>query len=392
MKHLLSLLLVPALVAQIQPAQAALTPKAALERLFTTRPLQVNWFAPSFLSQVPLAQIDQILTSIKAELGDYQGVQPEGNTFLVIFQRGAVPSRIVLDDQGRIAGLLFKPPRSAAINPEQAIAQLKALPGETSLLIREGSNDRAAWNSDRPLSVGSAFKLAVLAALQQQIQSGKRSWQTVVPLQAGWKSLPSGFLQTWPEGSALTLQTLASLMISQSDNTATDGLISILGRPAIEAFSPRNRPFLTTREVFALKAAPNRGLLERYRVGNEADRRKVLEEISRVPLPDVGDLSIAPTVPEVEWFFTTGELCTLMTRVADLPLMGINPGVATPQDWNQIAFKGGSEPGVLNLTTWLKAKSGKTYCVSATWNNTEALDDARFTTLYSGILAGLKGQ
>jgi len=30
--------------------------------------------------------------------------------------------------------------------------------------------------------------------------------------------------------------------------------------------------------------------------------------------------------------------------------------------------------------------SGKTYCVSATWNNTATLDETRFETLYGGLL------
>lgn len=53
--------------------------------------------------------------------------------------------------------------------------------------------------------------------------------------------------------------------------------------------------------------------------------------------------------------------------------MTINPGVAKPKNWHKVAFKAGSEPGVLNLTTWLKAKNGKTYYISATWNNKEAV-------------------
>jgi hypothetical protein len=62
-----------------------------------------------------------------------------------------------------------------------------------------------------------------------------------------------------------------------------------------------------------------------------------------------------------------------------------------PSQWQQVSFKGGSEPGVLNLTTSLKAKNGKTYCVSATWNNAEAaIDETSFYILYSGILEGLR--
>ena len=33
--------------------------------------------------------------------------------------------------------------------------------------------------------------------------------------------------------------------------------------------------------------------------------------------------------------------------------MSINPGLASPDDWQYVAFKGGAMPGVLNFTTLL---------------------------------------
>ncbi len=92
----------------------------------------------------------------------------------------------------------------------------------------------------------------------------------------------------------------------------------------------------------------------------------------------------------MEWFFTAEELCELIEQVADLPLMNINPGVANAQNWQRVAFKGGSEPGVINMTTWLQGKNGKNYCVVATWNNSDAsLEESKFMALYSGVVAQL---
>jgi len=94
--------------------------------------------------------------------------------------------------------------------------------------------------------------------------------------------------------------------------------------------------------------------------------------------------------PEIESFFTTPQLCGLMQQVRGLPLMGTNPGVANPGDWAHVAYKGGSEPGVLNLTTAVAPKSGPTYCVSATWNYNAPLDETRFEVMYSGLLGALR--
>jgi beta-lactamase class A len=386
---------VPILFAQTQPVLVnpmKITPIAALERLFTSPSPQAEWFADSFLSQIPLTQIEQIVTEFQTSLGAYQSVQPDSEGYIVQFEKGKLLAQISVNETGQIIGLLLQP-RSEAIAPTEAIKLLQALPGQTNLLILEGNIELAAHNADQPLAVGSTFKLAVLAALQEQIEKGDRSWRDVVELRPEDKSLPSGILQTWFDGALLTVQTLATLMISQSDNTATDTLIHLMGRGAIAPFAARNRPFLTTREFFALKNPDNEALLRRYQTGDIQQKRQVLTELASAPLPDSSLFDSKPVVLDVEWFFSPRELCGLIQKVADLPLMSVNPGggLVNPAQWQRVSFKGGSEPGVINLTTSLKASSGKTYCVSATWNDSEAaLDETRFVTLYSGIIEGLR--
>ena len=274
---------------------------------------------------------------------------------------------------------------------EKATAEFKALPGEVSFLIKENESTLAQLNSTNPLAVASAFKLAVLKTLKSEIDSNKRSWSDVVTIKPEWKSLPSGILHGWEDGSPLTLKSLASLMMSVSDNTATDTLINLLGREAVESISPRNRPFLTTRELFVLKSSQNSQLRERYRQGTEAERQSILAEIAKLPLPDVKEFEGKdPVAIDVEWFFSAEELCGMMTQLENLPLMNINPGLVDSEDWQKVAFKGGSEPGVLNLTSLVQGKNGKNYCVVATWNNKNApLDQPKFSKLYKEVLASL---
>ncbi|CAN1212313.1 Beta-lactamase class A catalytic domain-containing protein [Tumidithrix helvetica PCC 7403] len=365
-----------------------LTPKAVIERLFTTK-LQKNWFAAEFLAQVSTDQIEAIIASLKPLLGTYKQVKESGENYVVIGERGTLPVTIALNDRGQISGLYFGNP---SINDVKDVVKgFKDLPGQVGLLVMEETSPRITIDEDTPLAVGSAFKLAVLKALKAQIASGKRTWSEAISLKAKHKVLPTGILQTWPEGSQLTIQSVASLMISQSDNTATDMLIDLVGRETIEAIATRNRPLLTLREFFVLKSSQNSELLKRYHSSSEAERRSLLMELAKLPLPKAEELSLIPSIElEAEWFLTNRELCNLIEDVADLPLMSINPGVANPKDWERIAFKGGSDMGVLNLTTWLKAKSGKTYCVSATWNNTTVLEEAKFFSLYSALLESLK--
>ncbi len=378
-------------LAQLQNSVKSMTPEASLERLFTSEDVKAEWFAAEFLAQVPINQINTIINDVKNQLGTYQAVEKDGSDYVVNFSQGSVPTKIALNGKGQIIGLLLQPGLNFS-SLSSAIAEFKKIPGKVNFLVKEDYEIIADYNAQTTLAIGSTFKLAVLKTLKSQIASGQKSWSDIVTLQAEDKSLPSGILQTWPDNSPLTLQTLASLMISLSDNTATDILIKQVGRKSIESISSSNNiPFLTTRELFILKGSQNRKLLQRYRQSDEKQRREILAELANKPLPDVNEfIETLPNALDVEWFYNAEELCELMEEVADLPLMSINPGIANPKDWERIAYKGGSEPGVLNFTTWLKAKNGKQYCVVATWNNSDTpVNEGKFAALYGGVISFL---
>jgi beta-lactamase class A len=395
------MLVVLALISLAPPVQAQpITPQAALVRVLTAPQEQTAWFAPAFLARVSVPQVQALVQSVKAQLGPYQSVTPQADgSYLVGFQRGTIRARIHLDGQGRIDGLLFSNLQFISVSRSAALQGLQRLPGQVSLLVlANGTPLLSVAPSVAPgrlLAVGSAFKLAVLAALQQRINTGQLSWTQQVTLRAQDKSLPSGVLQTRPDGSRYTVADLARYMIAISDNTAADLLIHLVGRAAIAPFIPeRDRPILTTRELFVLKDPANKGLRERYlAAARPAARLAILAQVDQLPLPSlrvlVPLLVKGPVAPRIEWFFSVRQLCGLMARVQRLPQMSINPGVANPAEWTHVAFKGGSESGVINLTTMATAHNGVTYCVSATWNNTALLDAGRFEALYSSVLQSL---
>jgi hypothetical protein len=269
------------------------------------------------------------------------------------------------------------------------LAPFRALPGQVGVLLLANGQERAALAPDRPLAVSSGFKLTVLAALSEEVAAGRRSWQDVVELRPGWKSLPSGLLQEWPEGAPLTLHTLATLMIARSDNTAADGLIDLLGRDALERLAPRNRPFLTSREWFTLTLSEDTTWLARYRASDESERRALLSDLVAQPAPDASRLAQKSVILDVEWLFTPRELCALMVRVADLPMLQIVHGPIDVDRWQRVAFKGGAEPGVLSVTADLQAGEGQRYCLAAAWNDESVLDAPRFARLIADLVAGL---
>jgi hypothetical protein len=70
--------------------------------------------------------------------------------------------------------------------------------------------------------------------------------------------------------------------------------------------------------------------------------------------------------------------------------MSINPGVAAPGDFARVAFKGGSDIGVVNLTTMVTTNRGTKLCFSATENDSvRDVNGAAFETIYAGVLRQL---
>ncbi len=368
---------------------AAMTREQALQRLFTADKASEAWFGAAFLAAVPVAKIDAIVGQIRGAGGALKDVQPEGKHFVVTFEKSVIEATVELDEEGRFTTLFVRPgePKHATI--DEAITAFRALPGKVSVLIESDGAERGSVEPALVLGVGSAFKLSILAALRAEIDGKKRAWKDVVELQPERRSLPSGFLQTWPDHAPMTVYSLAGLMISISDNTATDALLALVGREKVEAFAPRNKPFLATREMFQLKANGGEAELAAFQRGSEAEKRQVLKALEKKPLPAVEGYPTEPRALDVEWFYSARELCALMKKVHDLPVMGINPGLAKKADWDHVSFKGGSEPGVLSMTTWL-SKGPRAHCISAIWNAPHKLDEGVFVNAYAKAIAALK--
>ena len=378
-----------------------------------------GFFSPTFLAGMPPAELASVTARLKSSYGkalSVQRVESEGGesgTVFVRFERAVLRLRMALGAQPpyRVEGLLVTGAESSAADVAAVLAELSRLPGEVSLaaarLEDPGPAGFLALKAGRPLAIGSAFKLFVLAELVRSVEAGERDWSDVVPL--GAPSLPSGIVQDWPKGSPLTLHSLAALMISRSDNSATDTLLGLLGRDKVERLLPelgvrapeRNRPFLTTREAFALKLG-DPALMAKWKSADEAGRRSLLAQLDRIEAAtlDPARRGGRPAdIADVEWFASPEDLVRTLDwlrRNGDrtaLELLAINPGLgaAAAKDFDYFGFKGGSEPGVLNLSFLLKTRSGKWLALSATWNDQAAtLDEPRFAALLSRLVALLK--
>lgn len=359
--------------------------RTILTAILSGETIREELFSQVFLAQVSLAQIRAATEQIIDDIGPLVAIDEQGELYLVKTSTHEMPIQIVLDENGQITGLLFRPAVLTGMDRGDIFEAIHALEGEISYLVTRDGEALYQHNSDLPLAVGSAFKLAVLAVLAEKISDGSAHWEDVVHLETRQISLPSGILQNIGAGAPLTLHTLAALMISISDNTGTDALLDYVGREAVAA-KLGTEFVLKTRELFLLKA--DAALRARFLAGDVSDRNALAVEMDGLPLPDGGAAS-GQHVQGVEYYVPVNRLCALIHEVSALELMTINPGVASKRDWQRVAYKDGSEQGVINFTTEVTGEEGVQICVSLTWNTPDALDEKQAVSLYAALLKSL---
>ncbi len=387
-----------------------------------------NVFSKSFLSQVPSDQIKEISTQLVTDYGKALKVQKidkkddYNGTISILFEKNIIVNLgLSIEQTGTnlIRSLLINSVEQVANSLQSIVDALKKLPGKTSLSVAK-LNDKdfqtlATHNADTPFAVGSTFKLYVLSELVRQISEGKRNWSDIVELKHF--SLPSGQMQDWEKGSPVTLHTLSSMMISLSDNTATDQLLRTLGRENIENILKTagnsnpdlSKPFLTTAEMFMLKGLAKQEYAKKYVATDIDGKRKILaNEIAKSNPKDIpieGFLAKPTYISEIEWFASANDLVRLMnwlrmnTEKAPtnraLGVMAINKALSekVANNWKYVGYKGGSETGVISMTYLLQSKKGEWFVVTSSWNNeNEAVKQDSFILLIQTAVKILQEQ
>lgn len=382
-------------------------------------------FSKAFLAQVPATQVVAIFGELAAQLPPVKVLKQEGEAprkLSAVLDTSAGGVRIGIEMTTtlprQISGLVFAP-ATAEAPPRtygDAVGQLQQAGAKTQLFVAEIDKGVCKplqnHNTTTQMAIGSTFKLWVLLALDEKLATskGKLTWDTTLAIRDEAKSLPSGVLQDQAAGTELPLREYASKMISVSDNTATDHLIDWVGREQVEkalklakhADPARDTPFFRTRELFAMKLAVPANELDTYRKVPLAAKRKLLDSFRTRTLPDAATAEkewTAPRALDLEWFASGVDLCNVMATLGTragwktdselLKILAINPGSRfDAARWPYVGYKGGSEPGVINLT-WLGQRSdGRWFVVVATVNDDgKKVDEALAVNAGAGAFA-----
>lgn len=372
-------------------------------------------FTPSFLAAVPPEQFKAISDSFVQQYGkalSVQSVQRNGpnNAILKVEYEKAIATIEITTEASppfKVAGLLAKGFEVKGDTIEKIKADFTTLPGSSGFIVQKlgdaGVTTLHAVNADTQFATGSTFKLYVLAELASQVAGGQRRWSDVVPL--GVRNHSSAGTQNWPLDTPVTLQTLATWMISVSDNAATDALMRELGRDAVEgklatighSAPDRALPMLTTVEAFALKSNPV--LRQRFEKASEAGQRELLTS-ERAALSygaiDMSQLGSGPVaIDTIEWSASPKDTALLLNNLRRTDsqtardIMAVNNGIgpATAGKWRYFGYKGGSEPGVISMSFLTQSKTGDWYAISGSWNNpAKDVDNVAFVQLMTRLL------
>jgi hypothetical protein len=164
----------------------------------------------------------------------------------------------------------------------------------------------------------------------------------------------------------------------------------------------RNRPLLSTLELSALKTGPA-AALNAWQQADETGRRRMLAE--RYAGLDPANIDVARFtgnplhVDTVEWFASAADMVRTMDwlrRNADdaaRAILAINPGLNQQLrgELAYVGYKGGSEPGVLNLTWLVQSRAGTWHVVTGSWNNPAApVEEVRFVSLMARAVQQLR--
>lgn len=376
-----------------------------------------DYFTSEFVTAVPPAQLKAINAGLVAEHGAPLGVERiEAKdalraTVYLRFANAVGQFQIAIDpgQDGKVAGLQLTGFTGNDDSLGEIVAEIGALPGAASLLVMpldgRDADPLLAHNPEQILAIGSTFKLYILAELVGQVQRGKLGWDRVTPVDR--RSFSSKATEFWPVDAPVTLHTLASWMISVSDNGATDILLDVLGRDAVgkrltaigNSAVARNLPFLNTVEAFALKSTGNAELRTQFLAASETGQRQLIDSAAdRLTLAAItGEMFIGKPlhIDTIEWFASARDLARLMDhfrapgQAQARAIMGINPGVSsdTAARWAYSGYKGGSEAGVISMSFLLQSKGGRWYAVTGSWNNVAApVDNGKFAGLMQRLI------
>lgn len=108
-------------------------------------------------------------------------------------------------------------------------AAIDAYPGTAGVSLLTSDGDEFGHNQNKLCSAASVIKIPLMAEVFRQRDAGTYSLDDIRPVNAEDKAVGSGVLKGFHDGVETTIHDLLYVMMSISDNTATNMLIDLAG-------------------------------------------------------------------------------------------------------------------------------------------------------------------
>lgn len=372
----------------------------------------LDHYSPDFQKSLPQEQLAEVFSQVQAKYGNCSEVVEfkssiNGDRFSTKHENGQIIDFTLIEKNSKITGLWVLGEKAKPVNYKDyqaAYEDFKSLSRPSMLLLKD-EKTILSLNESKRTPLGSIFKLFVLDSLYQDIKMNKLQWADELSIKAGLKSLPSGEFQKAEDGKTFSLDEYALKMISISDNTATDHLIDKLGRTTIERQIKKrgfklsygwNRPFLTTKELFQVRAQFDAKDYQQYARNTTTGRLLQLQKVSTlkndVIMQKLSNWQTPRGIMDTEWFSTPKDICRLL-KIFDEnndekigSILSHNTPFTNKDLFDHVYYKGGSEPGVLQIA-YLFKKDQTRYCLYLGSHDLQnAIDEAVFFEKVKGII------
>jgi beta-lactamase class A len=115
-------------------------------------------------------------------------------------------------------------------------AKIAGFPGKVSLYAKNlDTGETYSLDGDQPVRTASTIKLPIMIECYAEESAGKHKLNELLVITAGEKVSGSGISQDLSDGTQLQLQDMILLMITLSDNTATNLILNLIGGNAVNA-------------------------------------------------------------------------------------------------------------------------------------------------------------
>lgn len=215
---------------------------------------------------------------------------------------------------------------------EQIMELLQEQPGEFSCYIKDVTQERVfGYNEDEVMPAASLIKIPILYTLFSGVDKGKYNLSKQISYGEESTVGGAGILSNLSSRPSLNLLDLAELMITLSDNTATNLLINYMGKEVVNSFLNEHNFSETRLQRLMMDSQARKAGRENTTTAREMAR------LLNFVLPNKNDLKMAPLSVNKQ-----NQAREILCRQQFRDKLSY----LTEIEWDNIASKTGELPGV----------------------------------------------